>query len=442
MIYFYCLGLAIALAVLIQDSPLPPSVTKGPVEVQPAPEIRGVWLTNVSSGVLFSPWGINRAIEQLSQLNFNTVYPVVWNRGYTFYPSKVAKQVTGRYQEPLLSWARPGGDTLRQIIKLGHDRKLRVIPWFEYGFMAPRDSQLVRRHPHWLTASQDGMKIHNKFNLEWLNPLHPEVQKLMLDLIREVVTKYDVDGIQIDDHFGMPSEYGYDDFTIKLYQQEHGGKRPPEDYHNPEWLYWRSSKITDFMQKLFDTVKEMKPDCLVSLSPNSQELAYRNYLQDWQTWVRRGLIDELVLQVYRGKLPDFRAELSQPAVKIARRKIPVAVGITSGTLKSPVTMAQIASQVQEVRDRGLDGVSFFYWESLWGYIAPESPRSRRRAFQELFSSKTTLPQSSNAGIKRYMGKTWFLGYWGLLISSRGSASRIALPGSRLVTRVTWVGAVG
>ncbi len=116
LIYFYCLGLAIALAVLIQDSPLPPSVTKGPVEVQPAPEIRGVWLTNVSSGVLFSPWGINRAIGQLSQLNFNTVYPVVWNRGYTFYPNKVAKQVTERYQEPLLSWARSGGDTLRLAI--------------------------------------------------------------------------------------------------------------------------------------------------------------------------------------------------------------------------------------------------------------------------------------------------------------------------------------
>lgn len=388
-----CLVSAIALAVFIPEWQLPRSGTKGSVEVQPAPEIRGVWLTNVSSGVLFSPWGINRAISQLSQLNFNTIYPVVWNRGYTFYPSQVSKKVTGRYQEPLLSWARPGGDTLREIIKLGHGHKLRVLPWFEYGFMAPSGSQLVRRHPEWLTASQSGMKhkIHNKFNLDWLNPLHPEVQKLMLDLIREVVTKYDVDGIQIDDHFGMPSEYGYDDFTIKLYQQEHGGKSPPVDYQNSEWMYWRASKITNFMQRIFDTVKEIKPDCLISLSPNSQDFSYRNYLQDWQTWVRRGLIDELVLQVYRGNLPDFRAELSQPTVNITRRKIPVAVGITSGTLKTPVPMAQIREQLQEVRYRGLDGVSFFYWESLWGYIAPESPRERRRAFQELFSSRATLP---------------------------------------------------
>ncbi|MDE5113733.1 MAG: glycoside hydrolase family 10 protein, partial [Trichodesmium sp. St15_bin1_1] len=37
-------------------------------------EVRGVWITNVSSSVLFSPWAINRALRQLSQINFNTVY--------------------------------------------------------------------------------------------------------------------------------------------------------------------------------------------------------------------------------------------------------------------------------------------------------------------------------------------------------------------------------
>jgi uncharacterized lipoprotein YddW (UPF0748 family) len=266
--------------------------------------------------------------------------------------------------------------------------------------MAPSASELARRHPEWLTISQSGIKEnrHNQFSMEWLNPLHPEVQKLMLDLIREVVSKYDVDGIQLDDHFGMPSEYGYDPLTIGLYQQEHGGKSPPLDYHNPEWMYWRASKITDLMQKIFDTVKEIKPDCLVSLSPNSHNFSYRNYLQDWQTWVRRGLIDELVLQVYRGNLPDFRTELSKPTVNITRRKIPVAVGITSGTVRTPVAMGQIVEQVQEVRDRGLDGVSFFYWESLWGYIAPESPRERRRAFEELFSTRATLPKSSQQSV--------------------------------------------
>lgn len=386
-----CLAIALALVVFWMRSPPIPSSAASTPSTPASTEIRGVWLTNVSSGVLFSPWGINRAIDQLSQLNFNTVYPVVWNRAHTFYPSTVAKEITGRSQERLLTIMRPKKDSLAEIIDLSHRRGLRVIPWFEYGFMAPANSELVKRHPDWITTSWDGIKgnRHGTFALEWLNPLHPEVQQFLIDLIREVVSHYDIEGIQIDDHFGMPVEYGYDPFTISLYQQEHQGKSPPNNYQDPQWMRWRADKITDFMQQVLNNVKSINPNCLVSLSPNSQDFSYRNYLQDWQTWVQRGLVEELILQVYRGNLPDFREELEKPAVQMARRRIPVGVGITSGTLRNPVKIEQIREQVAEVRDRLFDGVSFFYWESLWGYIAPESPRQRRKVFGELFSAPET-----------------------------------------------------
>jgi uncharacterized lipoprotein YddW (UPF0748 family) len=212
------------------------------------------------------------------------------------------------------------------------------------------------------------------------------VQQFIVDLIVEVVTQYDVAGIQLDDHFGLPVELGYDPFTVRLYQQEHHGKSPPNDPLDSEWMRWRADKITDFMQRIFQAVKAVKPNAIVSLSPNSQNFAYRAYLQDWQTWVERGFVEELVLQVYRDDMSSFSAELSQPALQMARRQIPVGVGILSGLWSRPVSIEQIQQQVQAVRDRGFDGVSFFYWESLWGYIAPESPRKRRAAFQKLFSS--------------------------------------------------------
>src|SRR4028119_1703957 len=145
-IYLVCLGLAI---VLLR---FPPQLVASTRTTPALPELRGVWLTNVASAVLFVPWGVNRALYQLYQLNFNTVYPVVWNRGHTFYPSAVAQDVTGRSQEPLLAVMRPFEDTLAEILKQGHRRHLKVIPWFEYGFMAPAHSQLAQRHPDWLTT--------------------------------------------------------------------------------------------------------------------------------------------------------------------------------------------------------------------------------------------------------------------------------------------------
>jgi uncharacterized lipoprotein YddW (UPF0748 family) len=371
-------------------------------------ELRGVWLTNVASPVLFIPWQVNRALKQLSTMNFNTVYPVVWNRGHTFYPSKIAKQVTGRAQDRMLELLRFGQDVLAVIVKQGSQQKLRIIPWFEYGFMTPPNSQLARRHPDWISVRRDKTKTlkevldeqHGWQNIPkfirnglvskqvWLNPLHPEVQTFMHNLIIEVVTKYDVAGIQLDDHFGLPVELGYDDFTMKLYRQEHQGKNPPDDPNNEEWMRWRANKISDFMQRIFKAVKAVKPNAIISLSPNSQDFSYRAYLQDWQYWVQRGWIEELVVQIYRDDLKSFSAQLTQPALEVARKQIPVGVGILTGTWSRPVDIAQIREQVQAVRERGFDGVSFFYWESLWGYLAPESPRKRREGFQTLFAPET------------------------------------------------------
>ena len=90
--------------------------------------------------------------------------------------------------------------------------------------------------------------------------------------------------------------------------------------------------------------------------------------------------------MYRNDINSFQAELKQPALQNARQKIPVAVGIFTGTWRTPIDIKQIKEQVESVHERNFDGVSFFYWESLWGYITPESPQQRRKAFLEMFSA--------------------------------------------------------
>ncbi|WP_392533053.1 glycoside hydrolase family 10 protein [Nostoc sp. C117] len=389
-----CLGLVVAITVFSHSSLPVYSQKTSPLTT----EIRGVWLTNVASGVLFVPWGINRALNQLSALNFNTIYPVVWNRGHTFYKSAVAKMTTGSDSQPFLKFMHGGHDILTEIVKLAKNKDLRVIPWFEYGFMTPHYSELARRYPDWLTIGQKGIKsiqdappeeIDNALvsKQAWLNPLHPQVQEFIQGLLLEVVRDYNIDGIQLDDHFGMPVQFGYDRFTVELYQQEHQGKSPPADPFNLEWMRWRADKITDFMAEIYQAVKAVKPKVKISLSPNYQAFAYKYYLQDWENWVKKGLVDELILQVYRNDNNSFIAQLEQPSVKLAQSLIPVGIGILSGTVHNPVKIPQIQAQVQAVRDRNFDGISFFYWESLWGYISPESPQQRRKAFLDMFDTK-------------------------------------------------------
>ncbi len=366
-------------------------------------ELRGVWLTNIDSKVLFSQAGVTDAIQQLSKLNFNTIYPTIWNWGYTLYPSKVAEKEIGRAVK-LVTPTDPsldpelgvkGRDMLKEMVDQGHQKGMRVIPWFEFGFMAPADSELAKRHPNWLTQNNKGQKVWKEGNDErvWLNPFQPEVQKFIQDLAVEIVGNYDVDGIQFDDHFGLPSEFGYDSYTVQLYKQEHQGKAPPSNPQDAEWVRWRANKITDLLAQTFQAIKNTKQKAIVSVSPNPQKDSYEFFLADWANWERRGLVEELIVQIYRDNFNTFISELEKPEIKLARSHIPVSIGVLSGLKNKPVSLSQIQKQVEAVRSRGFAGVSFFFYETLWNNAAEPSGQ-RQSAFRLIFPMPAKSPEIS------------------------------------------------
>ncbi|NEO53284.1 MAG: family 10 glycosylhydrolase [Okeania sp. SIO3B5] len=358
-------------------------------------EIRGVWITNIDSDVLFSSSGTKSAINRLAKLNFNTLYPTVWQGGYTLYPSQVAQQVFGKSLDP--TPGLQGRDFLQEIITEGHQKGLTIIPWFEFGFMAPADSELAKLHPNWLTKRLNGttIKMEGEDARVWLNPFHPEVQQFILDLILEIVTKYDIDGIQFDDHFGLPAEFGYDDFTVKLYEKELPGLSPSKNYQETFWVRWRADKINNFMERVSEEIKAIKPDCIISVSPNPFHFALPAYLQDWFTWEREELIDEIVLQVYRSDMKRFINELERTEVKLARKHIPFAIGILTGLRNNSTPITTIEEQVEAVRNRNFAGVSFFFYESLWKW-GKESENIRNEALEKIFQGKISRPHISSS----------------------------------------------
>jgi uncharacterized lipoprotein YddW (UPF0748 family) len=338
-------------------------------------------LTNIDSDVLFSRRTLTQALQRLNRLNFNTIYPTVWNWGYTLYPSPTAERVIGRTLDP--HPGLQGRDILAESVNQGHGLGLAVVPWFEFGFMAPADSDLARRHPEWLTSRRDGTQVvmEGTHPRVWLNPFHPEVQQFILDLITEIAA-YDIDGLQLDDHFGLPVELGYDPYTIRLYQQENQGRRPPNNPQDPAWKRWRADKITAFMTRVFYAIKQKNPDCVVAIAPNSKDFSYDYYLQDWATWERRGFVEELIVQIYRDDLTRFVQELERPEIQLAKGHIPVGVGILTGLKNRSVDMRQITQQVQAVRDRRFAGISFFFYETLG---------NRDAAFRTLFPTRVLRP---------------------------------------------------
>jgi uncharacterized lipoprotein YddW (UPF0748 family) len=345
-------------------------------------------MTDIGARLLYYTTRLDDAIANLAKLRLNTLYPSVWNGGTTLYPSAIAGQSSG---VPSFWQKLPKPDPLAALVQQAHRQQLRLIPWFEYGLMVPPQSAIAILHPDWLTATRHGKQQDESNQQAWLNPIHPQVQQFLVDLIVEVAKRYPIDGIQLDDHFGLPIAFGYDAYTVQRYRAEHAGQAPPDDPTNVEWMAWRAAHLNQLMAKIAQAVRAVRPTAVISLSPNLPEFAYQNYLQDWRHWVEHGWLDEVVVQVYRSQASAFAAELSNARIRQLRSQIPIAIGIYTGPWLMPKSIDQIHQQIEQVRQAHYAGVSFFCWETTFWWV-----RRPFAAVDPMFKAES-LAQKQKAG---------------------------------------------
>ncbi len=362
-----------------------PALSPGPTalpaaRITAANPLRGVWFTLNDMGTLRDLPRLEVAVDQLARLGFTTLYPVVWNGGYAYYPSAVTQQ---RRLQDFTFRGLQGQDPLAELIRLAQARRMQVMPWFEFGFMAPPSSELALRNPRWLSQKRDGSTLSESAAGEVvrLNPFHPEVQQLLIELALEVVGTYPVEGIQLDDHFSLPNAFGYDPTTRALYLRE-TGRAVPANPEDGAWVRWRADKLTAFLRRLRAAVRAKRPGVLISLSPNYADFAYKLQLQDWRTWVREGLVDEVVVQLYRPDLESFTAELNRP--EFQGKKLPMSVAVMAGQRMRPTAMPLLRGKVEALRQRGL-GVAFFHYALLWE--ATTDPAGRLRELEGVLGER-------------------------------------------------------
>lgn len=329
-------------------------------------EIRGVWIPNrPHSQVLASRQNIVEAMNFLQQKGFNFVFPVVWNRGYTLFLS----QVMGEYNFPSIEpfYAQHNRDPLAELVTEAHKRNLAVIPWFEYGFAAshlPDGGHILQQQPAWAAIDREGAPVKHG-GLVWMNGLSLHVQQFMLELITEVVKKYDVEGIQGCDRLpALPVTGGYDKETVNKFQTEFG-KKTPANPHNKQWKQWRADLLTNFLAKLYQQIKAVKPEAIVSLSPAVYPFCLDNLLQDSKAWVERKLLDTIHPQIYRPNFSSYCREVGR-IKKIINVDLlnKFAPGIALTANNQDISIADLGKCINLNRQSGFSGQIFFHYEGL------------------------------------------------------------------------------
>ena len=255
----------------------------------PKHELRAVWLTTVKNldwpkTLAKSPADVQkqkaelcRILDKLQQANVNTVLLQTRVRAAVIYPSDIEPWdvcMTGTHGR------NPGYDALQFAIDECHARGMECHAWLctlPVGkWDAPACKAIRKRLPHLI------YKIGDE---GFMRPESPETADYLASIAREVVTRYDVDGIHLD-YIRYPEQQ-----AIRISGNE------------------ARSNITRIVRAIHDAVKSVKPYVKLSCSPIGKHADLRiqssrgwnardKVYQDAQEWMRTGLMDQLYPMMY------------------------------------------------------------------------------------------------------------------------------------------------
>ena len=407
------------------------------VDAQPPPhvdrEFRAAWIATVDNIDFPSKKGlpiadqkaeIIRDLDLAKSLRLNAVVFQVRPMTDAVYRSKLepwSEFLTGQMGKP------QDFDPFEFLIAEAHRRGILVHAWFN-PYRAYHHVAKTMSADHVSKTKPDIVRQYGRYM--WLDPTSPGARQHSLDVIADVVRRYDVDGVHFDDYFypyaendatGKKIEFP-DDANWQAYQKT-GGKLDRSD--------WRRENVNRFIEDVGRSIKRIKPHVVYGISPFGiwQPIpeknitgfnAYAELYADARKWLRDGTVDYLTPQLYwetARKGQSFPVLLDWWKEQNTRHRF-VWPGIAAYRIGSTPTFTsgEIESQIERTRmTPETSGAIFFSFKSLrndMGGIQNELRDQvyRREAVIPEFSwIKTDRPKSPKVRISRdakFVSASW------------------------------------
>lgn len=256
----------------------------------------GVWLSfSEIAAMLSSENGFEREVatvaEECGKLGIDNIYVHVRSHCDAIYKSE--------YFPITATAAAYDYDVFEYMINAFHSAGIKVHAWINpYRVStASADVNAVREDSpihKWLkdtdTANDRNVCVYNGV---YLNPAESEVQRLVIDGIREIVSNYSVDGIHFDDYFYPTTEAEFDRISYDEYKATIEKPQVLDD--------WRRANVNSLISGAKTAIKYINSDVVFSISPAASiENNYNNLYADVAYWVRNELVDCVIPQLYFG----------------------------------------------------------------------------------------------------------------------------------------------
>ena len=281
---------------------------------QPKAEVRSMWIATVwqidwpaSAGTSTSTANsqkkqMSTIIGDMARGNYNAIYFQVRPNCDAFYKSKFepwSNYLTGS------RGTAPSYDPLQYVVEQCHANNMECHAWvnpmrFSTGsnYNTPNDQDMKNRG--WLLK-------HG--NTTIMNPGLPEVRQRIVDVCRDIIENYDVDGIVFDDYFypsNIPTNSSAGDYNL---WKKSG---------TSNFADWRRENVNKVIKQVYDMIQQVKPYVKFGVSPRgiagtSQKVAdkygvprctsgsdsqYDQIFCDPLAWLKAGSVDYISPQIY------------------------------------------------------------------------------------------------------------------------------------------------
>jgi uncharacterized lipoprotein YddW (UPF0748 family) len=274
-------------------------------------EFRGAWIATVANIDWPSKPGLPaieqqqefiKQLETLKSVGCNAVIVQIRPVCDALYASKIepwSHYLTGRQGEPPF----PYYDPLIFMINETHKRNMEFHAWFN-PFRALMDNKknpnpakhVTRIHKDWI-VNYDGKAI--------IDPGIPDAREYVISVIADVVKRYDIDAVHLDDYF----------YPYRVPKQQFNDTKSFAKYgHGEDKDEWRRENVSLFISLLNTSIKHIKPYVKLGISPfgvwrnkskdpqgsetRGGQTTYDDLYADVLLWMQKGWVDYMMPQLY------------------------------------------------------------------------------------------------------------------------------------------------
>ena len=365
------------------------------VPIKASDDVRGLWVHRASIG---SPRDIDAAVDLAKAGGFNALFVQVRGRGEALYRSAIEPRAAELDGQPLAF------DPLGRMLEQAHRAGLQVHAWIAVNLVAsgttlPRSrDHIAFRHPEWLMVpkalaitlrgvepqspayvgalSRWSRSVPDEVEGLYLSPITAGAQKHTVDVVKELVEQYALDGLHLD-YVRYPNDTF--DYSVSALTSFRASRTPvvataerqrldalaqtdPAAWAVafPEaWSAFRRDRLTQLVKEIQLAGRQARPGLVISAAVIANPDQARDHrLQDWALWTSSGWLDVACPMIYTTSAAEYARQVTR--ARALAPTTPLWIGIGAYQLPLDDTI----DRIRGARRAGATGVLLFRYESL------------------------------------------------------------------------------